>query len=433
LGNFFRAHQAWYTDQAPDAHHWGIAAFTGRRAAVADALGPQDGLYTLVTRAADDDRREIIGSISATHRATDHAAWLGYLTSPEVAVLTLTVTEAGYLRDRQGRLDTSNEQVRRDAATLQVEPYAPVSSVPARLLAGLLARERAGLGPVALVPCDNLPGNGEVIADAVRTMAALVDPALTTVVDRMASFVTTVVDRITPATTPADVDAVRNATGLDDAVPVVTEPFSEWILSGDFPAGRPQWEYAGAQVVADVTPFERRKLSLLNGAHSLLAYGASIRGHATVAEAVADEVCRGWLEQWWDEAARHLDLPAEDIAAYRTALLDRFGSPRIRHALSQIAADGSQKLPVRILPTLRAELDAGRLPAGATRAVAAWVCHLRGQGAPLTDPQADAASAAAAGPLTDAVPRVLALLDERPFDADVHAMIVAHAEELAQT
>jgi fructuronate reductase len=201
------------------------------------------------------------------------------------------------------------------------------------------------------------------------------------------------------------VRAVASETGWADAVPVVTEPFSEWVLSGPFPAGRPAWDAAGARFVDDVHPYETRKLLLLNGGHSLLAYAGSARGHDTIAEAVADPVCRGWLDQWWDEAVRHVPLPAADLAAYRAALLDRFANPRIRHTLAQIAADGSQKLPVRVLAVLRAERAAGRLPAGAVRIVAAWIDHLRGIGAPVDD--------AGAGPYRDrtASPRdVLALL-----------------------
>jgi fructuronate reductase len=432
LGNFFRAHQAWYTDHAPDADRWGIAAFTGRRAALAMALDAQDGLYTLITRGSERDQVDVVGSISAVHPASDHDAWLEYFRVPDLAVVTVTVTEAGYVRGVDGSLDRSNAQVRRDAAALRVDQVAPVSSVPARLLAGLLARERAGLGPIAIVPCDNLPHNGAVAACVVGEMAALVAPRFVSVVDRMASFVTTMVDRITPETTEAHRQVVQEATGRCDAAPVATEPFSEWFISGEFPAGRPQWERAGAQIVADVAPFEQRKLWLLNGAHSLLAYGASIRGHETVAEAVADEVCRNWIEQWWNEAARHLSLPAEDVGAYRAALLERFANPRIRHQLSQIAADGSQKLPVRIVPALRAERAAGRVSPAATRAIAAWVCHLRGQGAPVSDLRADRAVAAAAGALTKAVPRVLALLhDDLPGDPDVVAAVIAQVAELS--
>jgi fructuronate reductase len=260
-----------------------------------------------------------------------------------------------------------------------------VSSVPGRIFAGLAERRIYRGGPIAVVSCDNLPGNGAATARVVLDFAALVEPALVPWIRDHVSFVTTMVDRITPRTTAADVDTAASLAGFADAVPVVTEPFSEWVLSGVFPAGRPEWEAPGARFVADVHPHEQRKLLLLNGGHSLLAYAGSARGHQTIAEAVSDPVCRGWLDQWWDEAVRHVPLPASELAAYRVALLERFANPRIRHTLAQIAADGSQKVPIRVLPVLRAELAEGRIPPGAVRVLAAWIAHLRGAGAPVSD------------------------------------------------
>jgi fructuronate reductase len=240
------------------------------------------------------------------------------------------------------------------------------------------------------------------------------------------------VDRITPKTTPEDVRAVAEATGLNDRCPVVTEPFSEWVLSGTFLGERPRWEDAGATLTDDITPFEQRKLWLLNSGHSLLAYAGSARGHQTVAEAVADETCRAWLEELWSEASRHLSLPGADVAAYRSALIERFDNPRMRDRLDRIAADGSQKLPVRVLPVLRRERSAGRLPQGATRVLAAWVCHLRGLGAPVNDARAELVVPLAAGPLYEAVRRVLDALDPTVGgDDEVVQAVVAQAEQLA--
>jgi len=440
LGNFFRAHQAWYTHHAPDAGEWGIAAFTGRRPALARTLAAQDGLYTLVVRGAEGDRREVIRSLSAAHPSADHAAWLDYWRRPGLCVVTLTVTEAGYARvhgsdgnglSRRGGLDSARADVSADIAALKGSSVANVTTAPAKLLAGLAARREAGLPPVAIVPCDNLPGNAEVAQRVVRDLAEAVGDATLIVAAQDSLFATTMVDRITPAATEADLDEVSSASSFTDAAPVVTEPFSEWVLSGCFPAGRPRWEDAGARFVPDVTPFEERKLSLLNGAHSLLAYTAPLLGHATVAEAVADPRCREWLGQWWEEAARNLSMPTAELIAYQEALLERFANPRIRHALAQIAADGSQKLPVRILPTLRAERAAGRLPHGAARALAAWLLHLRGRGAPVRD--ASAGPSLADGPLPEAARRVLAFLDPSlADDADLAAAVIAHARALGR-
>ncbi|NKQ52681.1 mannitol dehydrogenase family protein [Amycolatopsis sp. K13G38] len=410
LGNFFRAHQAWYTAHAPDAQDWGIAAFTGRSAKLADTLSAQDGVYTLITREAKDEF-EVVSSISRAHGAGKHDAWLRYLASPDTRVVTLTVTEAGYTRDRDGGLDTTDPAVAADLTALR--RGAPVRTAVARLVAGLAARRDAGAGPIAVVPCDNLPGNGEVLARLTAECADLVAPGCAEV----ASFVTTMVDRITPATTGADLATAEAATGYRDEAPVVTEPFSEWVLSGEFPGGRPQWS---ATFTDDVMPYERRKLWLLNGAHSLLAYTAALRGHRTVGEAVADEVCRSWLAEWWQEAVPHLDLPAADLDAYCRALLTRFANPGVRHQLAQIAMDGSQKLPARILPVLREERDAGRLPRGAVRLLAGWVCHLTGAGVPVSDP-----GAAGVRDERDA----LALLD-LAGDEELRAAVAAEANRL---
>ncbi len=432
LGNFFRAHQCWYTDHAPDAGEWGIAAFTGTssRPLVAQ-LNAQQGLFTLVTRADETDRFEVLSSLSRAHAAADRAAWLGYFQDPALSAITVTITEAGYLRGPHGGLDLRRPDVLADLAVLRADPAGLVRTAPARLLSGFAARWRADAGPVALVPCDNTPGNGQLAARIVGELAELVSADLAGWLAESVAVVTTMVDRITPRTTPADVRAVLASTGQRDRCPVVTEPFHEWVLSGAFPAGRPRWDSAGATFTADVTPYEHRKLWLLNGAHSLLAYAGSILGHRTVAGAVADQACRGWLDEWWAAASPHLGQPAADVAGYRDSVLHRLTNARMRDRLDRIAADGSQKLPIRVLPVLRAERAAGRVPAGATRVLAAWICHLRGRGAPVSDARAGDVVPLAAGPLRAAVPRVLGWLDAAlGADADVLAAVADQAGEL---
>ncbi len=411
LGNFFRAHQAWYTDLAPDADRWGIAAFTGRSAALADALTAQDGLYTLITRAAGGDTARVLGSLSRAHRASDMSNWLTYLASGDVRIVTLTVTEAGYLRGSEGEPDGARAVVHADLSLLRDDLRASVTTMPGRLVAGLAARRSAGAGPLAVVSCDNVPDNGAVTARVVGQLADLLDPSLAAWISDNVSFVTTMVDRITPAGTDEDRRTAARLTGRRDAATVVTEPYTEWVLAGDFPAGRPGWEAAGARFVADVTPFEERKLWLLNGGHSLLAYAGSARGHATVAAAVGDPACREWLQQWWNEASAHLTLSAVEVAAYREALLERFGNPRIQHRLAQIAADGSQKLPIRVLPIITRERAQGRLPIAALRVLAAWIRHLRGAGVPVKDAAAQMFLALVNRSLPEAVAAVLAHLD----------------------
>jgi fructuronate reductase len=434
LGNFFRAHQAVYTELAPDADEWGIAAFTGRSRELADAMTAQEGLYTLVIQDSGGDRCEVISSVSEAVAGTDHDAWLRHLCSEETRLLSLTVTEAAYCRRDAGGLNHDDAQVSADIEALRHGPEEPPATVPGRLVAGLMARRRADAGPLSVVPCDNLADNGTAVAQVVTDLAERIDADLADWVRGSVDFPTTVVDRITPRATDATADSVQRHLGVHDRCPVVTEPFTEWVLNGQFPGGRPRWDEAGATFVDDVTPFEQRKLWLLNGGHSLLAYVGSIHGHTTVFDAVTDEGCLDLMQQWWDEAARHLRLPEDEIAAYCDALIRRFANPAIRHPLAQIAADGSQKLPVRVLPVLLRERACGRVPLGATRILAAWVLHLRGAGAPVTDTRREQALACATGPLQDAVRRTLAFLAPRlESDVVVTTATIAQAEELARS
>ncbi len=237
------------------------------------------------------------------------------------------------------------------------------------------------------------------------------------------------VDRITPATTDELRVKVEQLCGWTDESPVPTEPFCEWVVQGRFPAGRPQWETAGATMVDDVEPYEQRKLWLLNGSHSLMAYAGPIRGHETVEQAIKDPKVREWVEQFWAEASRYLTLPAEENAAYRQALVERFENPNIRHNLAQIAHDGSTKLVVRTIPTILNERAAGNLPRGCATAIAAWVLHLRGLGAPIADKLAGPAREAAdSGDLEAVVPKVLDTLSPGlGADSELVACVVEQA------
>ncbi|PWD52525.1 oxidoreductase [Serinibacter arcticus] len=428
LGAFHRAHQAWYTARADDAAEWGIVAFGGRAPRPGDldvpaALARQDGLYTLVERSEDGDAFTVVDSIVAAHPGPRTDLINAHLADPRTAVVTLTITEAGYRLAPDGGPDLADPALLADLARLREasavdDPAAltGATTAPGRLLAGLEARRRAGAGPIALVPCDNLPGNGALLRGGLLALAAEVDAgghhgSLASWLADHASVISTSVDRITPRAEPDLAETVRRATGRSDAVPVVTEPFSDWVLEGEFPAGRPAWEAAGALVVDDVEPFESRKLWLLNGAHSLLAYAGLLADHVTVAQAIEDPTLRRAVEGWWSEAARH--LPADlDAAAYSRALLARFRNHRVEHRLAQISADGSAKIRLRILPVLRAEADAGRAAPGAELAVAAWVAAHR-RGLPLVDAAGDDVARACSA--AEPVEALLAMLDPALF------------------
>jgi fructuronate reductase len=433
LGSFFRAHPCWYTDRAPDGAHWSFAAFTGRdSAALASDLAIQDGLYTLVERGPDADHARIVRCLALASQAGDHDAWLSLLAGPDLAAVTITVTEAGYLRGPGGGLDFGRAEVQADATALRADPLSPVRTAPGRLVAGLAVRRRAGSGPLALISCDNVPANGALLRRVVTDLAEAADPGLAGWIIESVSFVSGVVDRITPGQGPGDASTAEALTGWADRRPVVTEPFAEWVLAGEFPAGRPDWPAAGAVLTADLAPYEHRKLWLLNGAHSLLAYAGSALGHRSVARAAADDRCQGWLADWWSLARAHLPQPDAEVSGYLTALAARFGNSRIDDRLDRIAADGSQKLPIRVLPVLRAERAAGRMPAAATRIIAAWACHLRGLGAPVRDTAAAEVVPLAAGPLPAAVPALLRWLDpEVGADSEVCELVTTQSEELA--
>lgn len=380
LGAFHRSHQAWFTARAGD--DWGIAAFTGRSPAAAVPLAEQNGLFTLIERGPQGDSAEIIGSIARAHDGGDLEALTAAVSAPATAIVTLTITEAGYLLGTDGRIDESDDAVIADRAALAAAALDPVTAPRPRTALGRLAmaleaRRRASAGPIAVVPCDNLPGNGGVVRETLLGLASDA-PELRAYIEAEVSMVSTSVDRITPATTTEDHALAQRLTGFVDHAPVVAEPFHDWILAGEFPAGRPAWDRAGARIVDDIEPYENRKLWMLNGAHTILAAAGPMRRHETVAGAMADTTVRGLVERFWDEASRHL---APELAAesYREALTARFLNPRIEHRLAQIAQGSGIKLRARILPVLKRELAAGRDAAGCLAALAVWA-DAEGQG-----------------------------------------------------
>lgn len=420
LGNFFRAHQAWYTQHADQ--DWGIAAFTGRSARVAQALRAQDCRYTLDVRSADGDHFEMIDAVVKAHPGDDDPAWLTYWADPDVAIVTMTVTEAGY-RLSDGRLDVVDPQVAADIASLRDSGGA--TTAPGRLIAGIRERRRVGAGPITVVPCDNLPRNGGALREALLAMAALVEPGLDEWIATEVGFVSTAVDRITPATTEQDRARLLRETGFKDAVPVVTEPFCEWVLAGEFLSDRPPWQNGGAVFTDDVGPYEARKLLLLNGAHSMLAYAGLLRGHSLVSEAIADPWCRELVQRWWDDACPLVPMQTDE---YTQTLLERWANPGIAHLLSQIAMDGSQKLAIRVPPVVRSERRAGRIPDAACTLLAAWILYVRS--GPV-DAQREALMRLADQPWRQAVPALLGVLDEQlAHDEQFVAAVIDRAHEL---
>lgn len=442
LGAFHRAHQAWFTEKADPEHAWGIAAFTGRNPAAAEELAQQDGLFHVLERSAQDESVHLVSSIVEAWDGARLDVLVRHLAASTTAVVTLTITEAGYRLTPDGAPDPGDPLVAADVRWLgdvlgagEVDWSAqpgPVTTL-GRLVAGLEARRRAGAGPVAVVPCDNMPDNGAFVRAGVLALARVVGEETARWVAGSVSFVSTSVDRITPATTPADIALVERLSGWADRSPVVCEPFADWVLSGQFPAGRPSWETAGARFVDDIEPFERRKLWLLNGAHTLLACAGQVRGHDSVAEAFADPVCRAWVEDLWDEAEGNLPADGLEVGAYRAALAVRFENERIEHRLAQIVKESVTKLRVRVAAVALLEREAGRPADGCARAVGAWVALVRraaraGTGLPSDSAEADVRRALDA-PEAEVSRRLVTLLDARLGD---DAAFVAAVDAVAR-
>lgn len=441
IGAFHRAHQAVYTDDllatTPD---WGIVGASLRRPDTHDALTPQDGLYTLAVRDEAGTRLRVIGAVLEVIDANaERERLIDLMASPETRIVSMTVTEKGYCHDpATGLLDEAHPDIVHDLA----DPHAPVS-VPGLIVEALDRRRHAGTAPFAVMSCDNLPNNGMTARRIVCEFAALRDPLLSTFVADKVAFPSTMVDRIVPATTDADRAEIEAALGLEDAWPVVTEPFTQWVIEDNFPAGRPQWEAAGAQIVADVTPFEHMKLRMLNGAHSTLAYLGYLSGFETVSEAIGFAPMRTLVhEMMTEEVMPTLDVPDTDLGAYRDALIARFANPALKHRTWQICMDGSQKLPQRLLGTIGDQLAAGRSVARLTLGVAAWMRYVMGvdeAGAPIDvrDPLTARLRAAADEAGRDAEALVASFLrfgeifgTELPADAAFREQVTRHLDSL---
>ena len=414
IGAFHRAHQAIYTD---DILHrdssWGISGASLRSATTRDALEPQDGLYTVVTRSGEGDAARVIASVREVLVAReDPAALLSRMADPAIRIVSLTVTEKGYCHDPvTGELDEDHEDIRHDLAT----PELP-RSAPGFVVEALNMRRRRGVPPFTVLSCDNLPANGSTTARIVSRMAALRDPDLGAFVGGEVAFPSSMVDRIVPATTEQDRALVGQLTGLQDAWPVITEPFTQWVIEDRFSQGRPVWEAAGAELVSDVEPYEQMKLRLLNGSHSTLAYLGSLSGFETVSDAMTDSDMAGLIRALMDkEMTPVLNVPPNaDVDGYKASLIERFRNPALRHRLAQIAMDGSQKIPQRLLSAARQRIAAGAPTDRITLAVAAWMQYVtgtdqRGKPYPVSDPLAPQIAVCAnaagrdAGALTNAL------------------------------
>ncbi|GHA43967.1 mannitol dehydrogenase [Amylibacter ulvae] len=378
LGAFFRAFGCVYIADAMAASggDWGVVGVSLRSADTADVLRPQGWAYTSVSLGADGEQPRVIEVLNDVLVAPENpAAVLAHMSDPNVKIVSLTVTEKGYCHNpATGALNLDNGDIQHDLA------HETPKSAIGYLVRALQIRRAAGSAPFTVMTCDNLPENGKLVRGLVLEFAELIDPKLASWIGSNCRFPSTMVDRITPATTKDDIERVAKITGTYDGAPVMHEPFSQWAIEDDFVANqRPDFAAAGAEMVADVTAHEHMKLRMLNGTHSALAYTGYLAGHETISDTVGDPVFAKFARRLWSEIIPSVIAPdGVNLYDYSDALFSRYANPAIRHKTWQIAMDGSQKLPQRILGTMRENLDAGRDNTGLYLAVAAWVRYVSG-------------------------------------------------------
>ncbi|MFN3613492.1 MAG: mannitol dehydrogenase family protein [Rubrimonas sp.] len=443
LGAFFRAHGAVYLQDvmAREGGDWGVIGVSLQRPDQRDRLKPQDCVYTAVEKRPDGDAPRVIDCVVDVLVAPENpGAVVAAMADPAIRIVTLTVTEKGYCHiPATGRLNREHPGVVHDLA----HPDAPVTA-PGFLVAALARRRAAGLRPFTVLCCDNLPSNGHVVRGLTLELAAARDQGLADWIAAEGAFPCTMVDRIVPATRPEDTAALEAAAGWSDAAPVVHEPFRQWVIEDRFVDGaRPDFAAVGARFTDDVAAFEHMKLRMLNGAHSSLAYLGHIAGVETIHGAVSDPVLAGFVRGFWAEEVipTLATPPGADLPAYADALFDRFANPAIRHLTWQIAMDGSQKLPQRLMGTARDLLAANRPLPRLALAVAGWMAYVGGKdeaGRPIDvrDPLAERLRALSAGKAP--AERVANLLtvreifgDDLPADPRFASAVAEAAQALA--
>ncbi len=376
FGAFHRAHQALCSDKlAEHGSDWGYCEVNLNSGALIQALREQDLLYTLTEKSDDAVETRVIGIITAAlHGKTDGiAAVIDAMCQPDVAIVSMTVTEKGYCHlPASGNLDMQHVDIQHDLA----HPEHP-QSLPGLIVAAIRRRRDLGLAPFSVMSCDNMPENGRVTRHVVMQLAQQHDPLLAEYIQQNITFPSTMVDRIVPAMNDAAFDALRLRIGSHDPVAVEAEPFFQWVIEDNFVSGRPDWDKAGAELVQDVLPFEQMKLRMLNGSHSFLAYLGYLAGYEHISDCMADDAFRAAARALMvNEQAPTLTIQGVDLPAYADALIARFANRAIKHRTYQIATDGTQKLPQRFLDSLRWHLNNGTPCPLLLLGIAAWMRYV---------------------------------------------------------
>lgn len=379
IGAFHRAHQAFYTEAVLNQFggDWGIIGCSLRSPSVRDQLAPQDGLYTLVERSGDGEKLQLIGAVIKNLVGPENPAELiEVMAQPNIKIISMTVTEKGYCHDpATGNLNILHPDIQHDLTNLD-KPKSAIGFI----VAALNARFKSGIKSFTVLSCDNLPNNGEVLEKVVNQFAEHVSPELAKWIQANTCFPSTMIDRIVPATTDDDRRDIEARLGLRDEGVVIAEPFTQWVIEDKFSDGRPQWEKVGALLVDDVRVFEKIKLRLLNGAHSIMAYTGYLSGFDYISEVMNEPAFVNMVKTYMArEAGETINAPAGfDIEAYKQQLRDRFSNKALKHRTWQIAMDGSQKLPQRLLESLRVQLKSNGHIDIIALGVAAWIRYVSG-------------------------------------------------------
>jgi mannitol 2-dehydrogenase len=382
VGGFHRAHQAVYLDELLHLSQedcWlecgmGILESDAR---MRDALGSQDYLYTVVERSAESQRARIIGSIIDFVLAPPSVQMaIARLADPECRIVSLTITEGGYLRD-----DATGKLLDKDPGVVfDLEHPSRPRTFLGVLAAALAARMQSGAPPFTLLSCDNLEGNGDTLKRSLTSFCELSDPLLRRWIEANVAFPNSMVDRITPGTTDADRLSVRERFGIDDAWPVVTEPFRQWVIEDKFTQGRPRFEEVGVEFTTDVHIFERMKMGLLNGGHLAIAFVSGLLGYQFVHEAMNDPLVAGFLTSYMDAVTPIVEQPpGVDLEGYKATLVERFANPTIFDQVQRIASEGAAKMPKFVLSSIRKLLARGLPTEVPALVIASWIRYLGGK------------------------------------------------------
>lgn len=396
FGAFHRAHQALLTNRVLNEKggDWGIceiSLFSGD--VLMSQLRAQDHLFTVLEKGAEGNQAIVVGAVHECLNAKldSLAAIIEKFCEPQVAIVSLTITEKGYCIDpATGRLDMHNTRILHDLEN-PTEPH----SAPGILVEALHRRRERGLLPFTVLSCDNIPDNGHVVKNAVLGMAQKRSAELAGWIDAHVSFPGTMVDRIVPAATETSLAEITQELGVNDPCAISCEPFIQWVVEDNFVAGRPEWEAAGVQMVKDVLPWEQMKLRMLNGSHSFLAYLGYLAGYAHINECMEDASFREAARRvMLNEQAPTLRITDVDLTAYADSLIDRFANPALQHRTWQIAMDGSQKLPQRMLDGIRVHLERNSAWPLLALGVAGWIRYVsgtdeRGEAIDVRDPLVD--------------------------------------------